>query len=125
MFENRDYIALSVSDDSVRKKSLKRVSFDGGKNIPEVTHHPYLRGHSSSSVAMEPAIEVSEEPRNRGCLRLHLHDFHLDTRSAENGWTLQLVDSFFVSTRTYQHKDQDCADETFCKSSTPVSFCVL
>lgn len=48
MFENRDYIALSVSDDSVRKKSLKRVSFEENSFKSTSENSYLLRVHSSS-----------------------------------------------------------------------------
>lgn len=102
MFENRDYIALSVSDDSVRKKSLKRVSSFSGK-YSEVHVRKILICVDTLDlfIAMEPAVKVPEEPRYRGYMWSHLHDFHPYPRPAEDGWFLQLF-SCTVSDGTYQ-----------------------
>lgn len=76
MFENTDYIALSMSDDSVRKKSLKRVNFrctsfdsivffEGFCKVFVGFLGFFLFASSTcffSLAAMEPAFEIPEEP---------------------------------------------------------------
>lgn len=56
MFENKDYIAVSVPDDLVRKRSLKRVRTRNSCPFSDVIKIVL------SFLAMEFAFKISKEP---------------------------------------------------------------
>lgn len=90
MFENKDYIALSLSDDSIRKKSFKRVNF-WEFSTSEFSYQMYYSFFELTITfwdfpAMEPALEISKESPGDRFVRSCFYDIRFDSRTREATW---------------------------------------
>jgi hypothetical protein len=110
MFENTDYISLSLTDESIRKKSLKRVRSGKIFHVFQIVIISCLLiaccASTSSSPAfiflpaMESAVEVPEEPASTLSLRSSRYHFRALRRARKAAEAVQIFQLCVI--KTYQ-----------------------